>query len=398
MSERKPAPPIDHPYVFSVSQVETFLLCPRKWAYLKIDGLEDPGNASSKLGGEVHDVLEDYLAKAIPINVRKQAGRIAMAGVPHLPPPKYPGMEIEEWFSIRIGNFQGKHGVGAYYRGLKDVQIRGGWISHRPFVSDHKTTKDFMWAKSAEALTGGASGVGDIQAGLYAYELMESEGVDEVDLQWTYMRTTGAPVANPTITTITREQAERVIRKLERVTEEMIRAKDAHTSALTVVQDFNGCDAFGGCKRIELCKPSPRDKLKAMFSQEKKEEEKMASKKSGVLGRLAERKAAKNGGAPAATKETKTEKAAAKEEKTKETEATDAAVNPPENAESPVVTEAQAANRGKGKSSSTKTSTKSSAPTATGVAPAGVFSRAVDAFCDVFLDEIAKRVSDRIQK
>ena len=46
---RKDPPKIDHPYVFSVSQVQAFRLCPRKWAYNKIDFIEDQA---------VHEILQ----------------------------------------------------------------------------------------------------------------------------------------------------------------------------------------------------------------------------------------------------------------------------------------------------------------------------------------------------
>src|SRR5690606_21832812 len=268
---RKDPPEIKHPYIFSVSQAQTFELCPRKWAYQKIDGLPDPGNEASQLGGEVHEELEEYLEKGTPIGTDR-AGKIAMSGLPHLPPPMYPGMRIEDWFHVKIGNYQGKHGVGAYYRGLKDVEIRAGWKRKGvPFVSDHKTTKNFMWLKTPEDLTGGVSGVGDMQAGLYAYDTMLQAVVDLVELQWTYMRTTGAPVAEPSITLITREQVDRIIHKLELTTAEMIRTKDEHPTALTVVQDPTGCSAFGGCPYQGLCKLTPQEKLKAMVKQVAKE-------------------------------------------------------------------------------------------------------------------------------
>ena len=54
---RKAAPKLDHPYIFSVSQAETFRLCPRKWAYQKIDNLSDPGSPSTVLGSALTALL-----------------------------------------------------------------------------------------------------------------------------------------------------------------------------------------------------------------------------------------------------------------------------------------------------------------------------------------------------
>lgn len=367
---RKPAPEIDHPYIFSVSQVETFRTCPRKWAYLKIDGIEDPGTEASQLGTEVHDELEAYLEQGKPVGMGL-AGQIAMSGLRHLPPPRFPGMSVEAWFHVKIGSHRGKRGVGAYYRGLKDVEIRKGWRNVGiPFVSDHKTTKNFMWQKTAQDLTGGVSGVGDTQAGVYAYDTMLKTKASVVDLQWTYMRTTGAPASEPTICQITREQVDRIISELALTTAEMIRTKDEHPTAVTVVQDPTGCSAFGGCPYQSLCNLTPREKMKALMTQSKKE--------ASVLGKLAARKAAKQG---KASVETGGE------------EAVDAKVNPPENEIAPVVT-AETSQPSKPVKFLKKASAKSDVVESSGF----VIGRAVDAFWNVLVDDLATKIANKLGK
>lgn len=392
---RKDPPRIDHPYIFSVSQAETFRMCPRKWAYLKIDGLEDPGNDSSKLGGLVHDQIEKYLENGVPIKTDR-AGKIAMSGLPHLPPPRFPGMRIEEWFHVKIGNYQGKRGVGAYYRGLKDVEILEGWKSSRPLVSDHKTTKNFMWAKSERDLTGGETGVGDVQAGVYAYDAILKTSAKEIDLQWTYMRTTGPPVGQPSYAIITAEQVGRIIAELELTTAEMIRTKDEHPTASTVEQDPKGCDAFGGCPFQGKCKLKPKEKLRAIMSQ--------ANKENSVLAKLKKRKAAKlvASDAPATEKEPPPTEEREKpilvavSDETKE----DAPVNPPENATAPVVTPEDKDSKAK-KPTNRRATTKPKKQAATELVAspnASVVGRAVDAFWGVIADDIASRIAGKLGK
>ena len=115
------------------------------------------------------------------------------------------------------------------------------------------------------------------------------------------MRTAGAPVSQPTIATIDREQVDRIIYELELTTAEMIRTKDENPTASTVVQDPSGCSAFGGCPYRGLCKLTPQEKLRAMMTQSKKE--------GGVLAKLNARKAARkakeNGGSAPEEKEEK---------------------------------------------------------------------------------------------
>ncbi len=386
---RKPAPKINHPYVFSVSQAQTFRLCKRKWAYLKIDGIEDPGNEASHLGGVVHGELEEYLEHGKPIGTGRP-GKIAMSALPHLPPPRYPGMRIEDWFHVKVGE--------AYYRGLKDVEIIKGWKNPGiPFVSDHKTTKNFMWSKTEEDLTGGETEVGDVQAGLYAYDTMLRTGSDLVDLQWTYMRTTGASHAEPRCAIINRKQVDRIIHELELTTVEMILTKREHPTASTVEQDPTACGAFGGCPYTELCNLTPKDRLKAMMTQKSKE---------GVLGKLAARKAAKEAGAssaaatPKKAEEPKAAPVAEPEETETETESTTSEVNPPENAIAPVVTgENEEEIRGKKGKSAKGPKVAPAAAKAPVVSTGGsVIGRAMDAFWGVLVDDLATRIAEKLQK
>lgn len=419
---RKDPPKINHPYIFSISQAETFVLCPRKWAYLKIDGIEDPGNESSRLGGEVHDILEKYLEKGIPVPPSR-AGRIAMSALPHLPPPRFPGMKIEEWFHVKIGSYQGKHGVGAYYRGLKDVEIPRGWRNNRPFVSDHKTTKNFMWAKSADDLTGGVSGLGNFQAGVYSYATMLDTHRTEVDLQWTYMRTTGPPVSEPTIALINEDQVGRIIEHLETVTEDMIRTRDEHESAATVPQNPKGCNAFGGCPFRSKCNLEPSEIFEAIMNQ--------VAAENSVLKRLQERKAAKAGktsssastpaptapaeatseASPEVTESAQKAASSAPEQTSQQptlapVETTQAAaINPPEGEYSPEPSAEEKSGgkktKGKGKGSTAAASTAApvASPSCCGQGKStGAFARAISAFWDVLADDIASRIAEKIQK
>src|SRR5690349_21607931 len=139
---RPDEPPSSHPFKLSVSQIETARTCMRKWAFQKIDKLVDPPKPATILGSAVHDQLEKYLRDGAPINPRINAGRIAMIGCQFLPPPKAPGMEVEKYFTIEIGP--------ALFRGYIDLLLP--LRDNALLISDHKTTSNFKWAKSAEDL------------------------------------------------------------------------------------------------------------------------------------------------------------------------------------------------------------------------------------------------------
>jgi len=249
---RPPPPEIDHPYVFSVSQIDNFELCNRKWAFEKIDKIEKEDTAATLLGSEVHDQLEEYLAKGTPLDTDTQAGSIAMSGMRFLPMPMSPGMRIERWFAIQYGV--------AWYRGLKDIEIiRPG---RRPQVKDHKTTKNFGWQKQAKDL------IKDTQSCLYSYDSMEKTGFDEVDLEWIYYRTTGARKADNTSLIINRDQVEETMVRIDKTAQKMIHVLNTVTTGMDAEPNFGSCSAYGGCPHRDVrCKTTSSATLKSMIRQ-----------------------------------------------------------------------------------------------------------------------------------
>jgi len=376
MGKRKEAPEIDHPNVVSVSQIETFLLCKRKWAYLKIDGLKDEGNKSSQLGGRVHDLAEDYFKEGAPIDPNSQEGRILMPALPHLPPPKYPGMLVEEWFFFEL--------TDGFLRGLKDLTIPDGWQRSFPWVSDHKTTKSFEWAKSPSDL------LGDIQAGSYSYDAYLKYKPVAIDLQWTYMRTTGSPKAEPTRVTMDYDSMMRVIEKVDQTTTEIGEVRRLHTVAETVPQNVTACDAFGGCRFRDRCKPTPQQRFKAIMTQTNTE--------SSFLERLKKRKEQKSKENPEqseAKTTVKTSPAASKSTKTSSTKKTasnsSAAINPPEEKEAPSEEELQAGiEEEKAKKTTRKKTSRKKTSTTTGLT--------AGALLDAILEDLATRIAEKLKE
>ena len=278
---RPPAPIIDHPYVFSVSQIETFQLCPRKWAFEKLDGLERKSNKFAELGGRVHDVLEDYLKKAKPIDTSTVEGRIAKPGIKYLPFPKTPGMRVEKWFSIVFGV--------AAYRGLKDVEIIQDQRA-RPLVLDHKSTRSWNWKKTREQL------LKDTQAGIYAADAMVKTGAQEVDLNWVYYKTEGKPDSDLVDTVINRKQVSEILTRTDQTARRMIKVINSCNKAMDVTPNFGGCSAFGGCSFREThCKPKPVQVLKAIMAQKIEESRRAKGDTSAFLKDLENRKKKKAG-------------------------------------------------------------------------------------------------------
>lgn len=253
-------------YWFSASQVGTFDLCARKWAFSKIDGLRSPPGPSAALGLDVHGQIERWLKDGIPLNMTVPSGPIAMAGLHLLPMPKTAGLRVEEEFTIEI--------CGHKFRGYKDYEI----FHPRPIplVGDHKSTKDFRWAKT-DAVHPPIEGEdnrlrADIQANLYAAHAMWVTGSEWCDLEWMYYRTTGAPAVHPVRLRLHRNEVapvlERVVKSCNTMTALLDMAADKGLRALDIPPNARACDAFGGCEFQGLCNLSPAQRMTSIMAQQ----------------------------------------------------------------------------------------------------------------------------------
>lgn len=280
---RPPAPKIDHPFVFSVSQVENFLRCERKWAFNKIDRIEEPSTLAQELGKEVHEQHENYLRFGTPYDLGADAGQIAFSGHKHLPLPGTPGMRIEEWFVFRFGV--------AVYRGLKDIEIlQTGRI---PRVIDHKSTASFRWQKTEEELKT------DIQACIYAADAMEKSGSAVVDCKWIYHRTKGARRSAVTEVSLRDTDVLPVLEKVDEAAKQMITVLKTVSNGMEATPNFTSCSLFGGCHfRGIKCDVRPRNVLVSLMRQKMEEENRGTQ---DFLQKLRDRKSS-NGAADAPSK------------------------------------------------------------------------------------------------
>jgi hypothetical protein len=237
-------------YRSSASQVSTFELCPRKWAWLKLDGLEDRGNKFSSFGKITHAHLEGWFDLGV-LPPSTPEGAVARAILTHLPPPQTPGIEVEKEIRIKLG--------GVPFLGYIDLRILDR--DPRPFVSDHKTTSDLRWAKSPDEL------VDDVAATLYAYDTMITADVDEVDLQWTYGTSRGVVKTLPVCRTVTFDEIRPRIDKTDATAQTMREIFDAKPPAIEVPYDAGGCEAFGGCPFRDNCNLSPQERIRSIMTQ-----------------------------------------------------------------------------------------------------------------------------------
>lgn len=265
--------------MLSASQIETFELCPRKWAWRYLEGYELPSNAAAQFGTEVHEQLENYYKLGKPIDTSRKSGELALAMLPYGPPIGMPGLEVEEWFHVDAW--------GHVIRGKRDLAFPG-------VVLDWKTTSSFAWAKSAcpgnfgmpsvfgldgephcYACKGSLDRAGrcehslaeNIQGGLYAAASMLASGLPYADLRWVYGQKSPMK-AKPVDVRLTEAMIAPTLERVGKLADEIQYFSALRPRALELPYNVHACEAFGGCAYQELCNLTPQERMRGVVAQD----------------------------------------------------------------------------------------------------------------------------------
>lgn len=265
-----PAKPIT--IAISPSQIATWDLCQRKWAFVYIGKIRPPSNKSAALGDETHGVLEAYVRDGVPLPMTPSAdgsptpGEIATQAVPHLPATV---VAVEADFRIAVtpggtvigdGDVERAEATCRYWRQddpgtwpdgspLVVVALNGriDLIGAGPVVIDYKTSGDpGRYAKSAEDLLTDPAAI----AYAAAVELgTDSEG--PTDLEWLYLRTKrplgrAMPVRQ-------RVEGRRSLPLLAPSLAGIVNARLHWTTPEDAPGNVQACGAFGGCYFRDRC-------------------------------------------------------------------------------------------------------------------------------------------------
>ncbi len=257
------------PYV-SPSQLATFIECPRKWGWEKLENLRGVQKPTAALGERVHKILEAWLTSATPPNRDETfiidekiyyPGVIAESGI-HLLPPPGSGF-VESWFAWRIFN------------GRIDFAWKG---PECPAVLDHKTTSNLGYAKTSKDLET------DPQAIIYASAALEETSAHAVDLFWVYYKTTKPYKAERVHLRVTREYAEAALRPLAEMGEQMLAYRRSGARAKDLPPNANACGNYGGCDFIKQCDLSSQEIMRSMYMAEMSLEQKIQAHKAAQNG------------------------------------------------------------------------------------------------------------------
>lgn len=248
----------------SPSQVETAILCMRRWAFAHICHRWEDASRGTALGLRVHEIHENYLRDGVvpdpgetwiwkndPKKKTFYPGRIALSMMPRGVYPAPRTGEVELSFTLEIG--------GVIWTGKID------W--HRvesPFsiiIIDHKTSANPLeWAKTSDKLPT------EPQALIYARALCEYYGHQDamVTAHWNY-GSNDASKKKALVSTAhfepdeTRERFERLILPIGR---ELVRLRRIKADPLTLPFNSDACFAFHKlCRFVDDCKLTNQERL-----------------------------------------------------------------------------------------------------------------------------------------
>lgn len=231
----------------SASQVETFRLCARKWAFAYLDGVRSAPADSARLGTRVHEILEAYAIDGTRPDLsetfdgesrgkvtRYWPGQIATSGLHLLPAPGVMRVEGAFKFETEIGPWGGR--------------LDGEYVDHRGALTilDHKTTSDRKWTKDLTA---------DVQCNLYSHaKLLEHPDLDAIEARWIYYLTSGSRRdAWAVERRMTRSHVAEQMGAIHATAAQIHRLYEIRPKALDVPPTLSACEAYGGCPHRDTC-------------------------------------------------------------------------------------------------------------------------------------------------
>ena len=220
----------------SPSQANTAKQCRRLWGFRYLDKIRSAPTASQAKGTNLHEVGENWLRDGT-IPPATDIGKRFLAGIQHLPEPS-PQLLVEHAFLFEDGD--------VHWRGFIDCVDPTGDII---VVIDHKTTKNFYWAKKPAELRL------DTQSTIYAKAVMDKFGVTTIEARWVYYLTEGTPASRKVSITLDQEHVEQQYRGLRILGQELLKLKKKTTTGLEIPANYpnQSCRMFGGCEFSGIC-------------------------------------------------------------------------------------------------------------------------------------------------
>ncbi len=253
----------------SVSQIESFRTCPRKWAFDKVFLMPRAAPSVAILTGTAgHFEIEKYM-----LTGEDTRGPFALSGSDLIE-------QYSKYFPVNGGN-------GLVEKALSEPTIHIGGCEvagaidffipeheGRPVIIDHKFKgKIDKYGLDEAALKE------DTQANVYSYWAMEATGAKEVEFRHHTHQTKGKPLAVGTSARITRSMSEDVVDRLGQIVSKEMAPLAAVASQDDVPYNQSQCWAYGGCPYSAVCNKSPQNRYRGKIEGRMKTKEAKANVK-----------------------------------------------------------------------------------------------------------------------
>jgi hypothetical protein len=242
----------------SVSQIEAYRACPRKWAFDKVFKLPRPEPSDAiTIGVEGHARIEKYLLTGEDIRQELESTNPLI--------DKY----------IKYAPFNGGSGLVEASLENPEITIGGaavaGFIDFfipdykgMPLIIDHKfkgsISKYGLKESDLEA---------DTQGNVYAWWAMSKVGADDVMFAHHSYQTKGKPLAKETTAILHRESVKAKVDELSSIVKDEMSLYAGCASQDDIPFKESSCSAYGGCPYAGVCSASPQNRYKNLFAVKK---------------------------------------------------------------------------------------------------------------------------------
>ena len=260
MSERKPIGPAvvaGVPQYTSVSQLERFASCQRKWWFRYVAGIKEPPSRGQELGSAGHERLERYFGAGVDVRSEFELAVAHLLPKPH--PKRSPEVAITDRLTagglpivgfIDLLDESGEHLLGDGSSVLEAY----------PEVCDWKYTKDLKWAKSAEQVADSTQMIG-----YGAWRALADDKPSHVRLSHVTMRYEGKGAGRKATALVPAERLIQVWRERADPLAEGIIGVAKVAKVEDVAPNWDACSAYGGCHYKSSCPRSKGDFLASLF-------------------------------------------------------------------------------------------------------------------------------------
>lgn len=272
----------------SVSQLERFEMCPRKWWFRYVGREQEPDSPWLTLGTQVHSQIEHYLRTGEDV-----LGPLARAGKRFLPRPPLLEHEVEvEIAELSEGEIKSPlQSAGVPFVGYidvlrySDVYIDDEGHAHAESdtaeIIDWKTTSNLTYAKTGEQIATWQM----VGYGVTAHRLYRD--ISWVRLSHGYFQTKRAKEASKKTIKLPVVDVEARWACAEPIVER-IKSVAGERDVRNVEANLDACSAYGGCPHRDKC---PRDVRQILMAQFGALTGKGGIEEMSLIQRMAEQKA-----------------------------------------------------------------------------------------------------------